>query len=216
MVDAPLFGLPSWSQPTGEDVLNNAPVLPTRRHADQLMEIYWRCLNPLIPILDQDVTSELYRDLYSGSAATDPDEKVLIGTLNVVFALSTQLQEHIPPEQREHIPPEQREHIPPEQREQASSIYFNRAWNLVKPESTLWTPGSLEIVQYLLLLSEYLQCTNRPHQTWMIVGLAVRVAQSLKLYVPATDLASASRQCFRTRIWQCCLFLDRYVIMSQS
>jgi hypothetical protein len=77
-------------------------------------------------------------------------------------------------------------------------------------------PGSLEIVQCLLLMSRYLQCTNNPHQTWMAIGSAVRIAQSLGLHLSGSASSSHSNRDTRLRrqLWQCCVFMDRCACLS--
>lgn len=62
----------------------------------------------------------------------------------------------------------------------------------------------------LLLVSRYLQCTNDPHRTWMVVGLAVRMAQSLGLDVePTTTEPRTDDSGLRQQVWRCCVFMDR-------
>jgi hypothetical protein len=93
------------------------------------MDIYWRCLQPIEPFLDQERFSKSYEDLYAGTLDDCVDERILISTMNTVFALSTQLQEGTR-----------------EQRDDPSKTYFQRAWSLLRPESILWEPGSVELV----------------------------------------------------------------------
>ncbi|BAE57649.1 unnamed protein product [Aspergillus oryzae RIB40] len=53
LTDAPLFGLlsiPDSINPIANPADN---VLPPRRHADHLVNLYWQCLDPLEPLLDQ-------------------------------------------------------------------------------------------------------------------------------------------------------------------
>jgi hypothetical protein len=193
MTDAPLFGLlsrPRVADSTANSVDN---VLPPRKHADHLMDLYWRHINHLDPFLHQEQFSHSYQALFAGSPL-DTDERIFISTLNTVFALSTQLQEDMQAEQRD----------------EASSTYFRRAWALLHPEMIIWEPGSLELVQCLLLMGRYLQCTSNTHQTWMAVGSAVRIAQSLGLHIPeasSVPLRPDSRR--RRQLWQCCVFMDR-------
>jgi hypothetical protein len=125
-------------------------------------------------------------------------ERIFLCTLNTVFALSTQLQEQLPVKERN----------------SASSTFFRRAWAILRVESVLWGPGSLEMVQCLLLMARYLQCSNHPHQTWMAVGMAVRMAQSIGLDKPgswADDSRHRVPHSSRHRLWQCCVYMDRYV-----
>jgi len=194
MADAPLFGLLYRHQPPDNSVSSVDNVLPPRKHADYLMDLYWRYIQPLEPFLEQEQFTRSYQALFAGTSI-DEDERIFLSCLNTVFALSTQLQEGLQLEKRE----------------EASNTYFHRAWTLLRPDAIIWELGSLELVQCLLLMSRYLQCTNNPHQTWMAVGSAVRIAQSLGLHIP--DASSSGRPSHegrrRRQLWQCCVFMDR-------
>lgn len=123
LADAPLFGLLSLSRTTDLAVSPADNVLPPRKHADRLLSLYWQCLDPLEPLLDQRSFSAAYQALFDGSEM-EYDEQIFICTLNLVFALSTQLQESISSEQRN----------------SASQIFFLRAWHLLDPEVVLCVP----------------------------------------------------------------------------
>ena len=206
LTDAPLFGegslLGSHSCKTTRDSSFHADyVLPPRKAADHLVSLYWQYIEPLEPILDQARFFRSYQKLFDGTES-DYDERIFISTLNAIFALSTQLQETTPTEQRD----------------QASKAFFQRAWSLLRPESIVWEPGSLELIQCLLLMSRYLQCTGNVHQTWMAVGSAVRIAQSLGLHV-ADGIASTSLDhdgMLRRQVWQYCVSTDRCAHRSQT
>lgn len=197
MMDAPLFGLLPRHHTTDSNIYDIDNVLPPRKHADQLIDIYWRYIQPLEPFLEKERFTDSYHALFDGRSL-NTDERVFISSLNAIFALSTQIQECMEPGQRE----------------QASSAFFHRAWALIRPETILWEPGSLEIVQCLLLLGRYLQCTNNPHQTWMAIGSAVRIAQSLGLHLPNITSpppppSPMNERLLRRQLWQCCVYMDR-------
>lgn len=200
LTDAPLFGLLSRRQTT-DGSLHADNVLPPRKPADHLVSLYWRYLEPLEPLLDQERFFRYYQTLFTGGEL-DGDETIFLSTLNAVFALSAQLQETTPPEQRD----------------EASNTFFQRAWSLLRPETIIWEHGSLALVQCLLLMSRYLQCTRNLHQTWMAVGSAVRIAQSLGLHVPDNTSSNPldREDRLRRQVWQCCVSMDRYENMSQS
>ena len=194
LTDAPMFGSLSRRQ-TADSSLHADNVLPPRKPADHLVSLYWRYIEPLEPLLDQEHFFRSYQTLFTGSEL-DHDESIFISTLNTVFALATQLQETTLPEQRD----------------EASKAFFQRAWSLLPPETIVWGSGSLELVQCLLLMSRYLQCTRNLHQTWMAVGSAVRIAQSLGLHVPDQSSSGPLTRDGRLRrqVWQCCVSMDRY------
>jgi hypothetical protein len=167
-------------------------VLPGRRQADHLMDLYWHYVDTLYPFLDRVKWGRYYSNMFAGTPL-GTDERVFVSTLNIIFALSTQLIESLQPEQRDG----------------ASRVYFHRAQALLR--LGLWEPGSLELVQCLLLMSQYLQTTSNAHQMWMVVGSAVRTAQSLGLHLPETSAGivdPVERELVR-RLWHGCVLMDR-------
>jgi len=169
-------------------------VLPPRRHADQLVDLFWRHVHPLEPFLDQDQFQSCYSALFMGTL-NSADERVFFSILNVVFALATQLYESTDPAQRDQI----------------SSTYFQRAWNtLYRPNAMIWEQPCLGLVQCFVLMGSYLKCANNTHQIWMVAGLAFLIAQSLGLHRldpasgPCTDDMRRQRQ-----VWLACIYIDR-------
>ncbi|KAL6916560.1 hypothetical protein FSST1_008055 [Fusarium sambucinum] len=174
-------------------------VLPPRRQADHLMELYWFYVDPLYPFLDRTRWSRAYNAIFAGTAM-DLDERIFMATLNVILALSTQLLESQSLDQRE----------------QSSEAFFHRAQELLPMNP--WEPGSLELVQCLLVTSQYLQSTYNPHQTWMVIGSAIRMAQGLGLHLPETSSSRSDlgeRELLR-RIWYGCVLMDRMVSVTHG
>ncbi|RFN44174.1 hypothetical protein FIE12Z_11566 [Fusarium flagelliforme] len=174
-------------------------VLPPRRQADHLMELYWFYVDPLYPFLDRKRWTAAYNAIFAGTAM-DLNERVFMATLNVILALSTQLLECQSLEQRE----------------QSSEAFFRRAQELLPMNP--WEPGSLELVQCLLVTSQYLQSTYNPHQTWMVIGSAIRMAQGLGLHLPETSASRSDpgeRELLR-RIWYGCVLMDRMVSVTHG
>ncbi len=169
-------------------------VLPPRRLANELMQTYWQFIAPLYPFLDRRNWEECYDSVFDGQPI-NADERIFIAEMNMIFALSTQLEEHLDQDKREHT----------------SSVYFERAREPL--DTMLWTSGSLELIQYLLLAAQYLQCTVSTHQTWMVVGSAARIAQSLGLHLPETSAAAPTvrQQELYRRVWHGCILMDRWV-----
>ncbi|GIJ89473.1 hypothetical protein Asppvi_008415 [Aspergillus pseudoviridinutans] len=198
LTDAPLFGL--LSLPVVIDVAVNPAdnVLPPRKHADHLANLYWRCLDPLEPLLDHRSFCTAYQALFDGGEMAC-DEQSFLCTLNLIFALSTQLQESTPSEQRD----------------STSRTFFLRAWHLLRPEMVLWQPGSLEIIQCLVLMTRYLQCTPNLQQTWMALGSAVRIALNIGLDRSEKNPTVSDGETQLTRdVWLQCLFMDRNLSWS--
>ena len=66
-------------------------------------------------------------------------------------------------------------------------------------------------VQLLLLMSQYLQGTERSIETWNVHGLAVKAAYQLGLHSPnAINQYPPLEREFRKRAWFGCVVLDRY------
>ncbi|KAI1385477.1 fungal-specific transcription factor domain-containing protein [Hypoxylon trugodes] len=186
---APTRGDPSLPLMGGTDY-----VLPPRRLADHLLGVYWRYVDPLYPFLDKEDFESAYQSVFNGTLE-QVNERTFMATLNIILALSTQLQETLDTEQREHT----------------CKTFFNRAQGLLRLD--IWDTGSIELIQYLLILSQYLQSTNNPHQTWMVVGTAIRIAQGLGLHLPETSIAPRNPRTggLLRRLWHGCILMDRQV-----
>lgn len=190
MIDAPLFKLDLRRDAFDSHAFQHASlVLPQRKHADYLLGLYWEHIYPLEPFLDKSRFPHTYQALFTGEPLDCANERIFLCTLNTVFAISTQLQETLPAEQRD----------------SESDAYFKRAWALLRLEAdTLSEPATTELVRCLLLVGRYLQCTKNMHQTWMSIGLAIRTAQSLGLHKAFDDANDK-------QLWQCCIYMDRCV-----
>lgn len=168
-------------------------VLPSRRKADELLDLYWEVVYPLYPYLDKSETILKYRDLWNESSHYDDDATFICG-LNVIFALSSQLMGET------------------HQRENSAKVFLERAKSLLD----LWQSGSFQTIQVCLLLGQYFQSTNDPHQCWTIIGMAIRTAQSLGLHLPETSERTTSprkRELLR-KVWHGCIIMDRVSSMT--
>jgi hypothetical protein len=169
-------------------------ILPPRKTADGLMEIYWNLVFPLYPLLDRSQMSAEYEKIWTGESS-EYDENMLMCTFNVIFALSCQLSEFIKPEERE----------------ASADVFFSRAKELL--QFNMWHSGSVELIQCLLLMGQYLQSTDSAHQCWIVIGLAIRNAQSLGLHLPQTisRFQNLQEQQLARKIWHGCVLMDRLV-----
>ena len=169
-------------------------VLPPRQVADSLMALYWKIVYPLYPYVDRLEIETAYQSLWTGHY----DESMFLCMLNIIFALSCQLSDTIKPEQRE----------------ASAHVFFVRARETL--DCNMWQAGSVQSVQAFLLLALYLQSTNDPHQCWIVVGLAIRTAQSLGLHLPETSEGVSShriRELLR-KVWHGCVLMDRFLSMT--
>lgn len=197
LVDAPLFG--DLDLPSQSCLLSSSTELPPRAYADQLIDTYWRHVDPMEPVLDRHRFLENYEKVYSTPITPlCADHDLWVGILNVVFALAVQRQEHNPLQQRN----------------EEGNCFFQRAWALLPAESMLWKPGSLELIQCLMLMNRYLHCTNNQQKTWMTAGLAMRIAQSVCCHLDEAPLlkGSSDDEALKQKVWASCVALDRYIM----
>lgn len=169
--------------------------LPARKRADALLDLHWSIVHPLYPYLDKAETIADYTKLWTGDSVKY-DESLFLCVINTVFALSSQLDPTISPSARH----------------TTSDRFLQEVRRLLD----LWSTGSVRTVQTCLLLAQYFQSTNDPHQCWMFVSFAIRIAQSLGLHLPETShqLSSSRQQQLLRRIWHGCVFMDRVVAMT--
>lgn len=188
-VDAPLFGDVDLRPPRIAPDL--AARLPPRAYADRLVGIYWQHIDPMEPVLDRARFSRNYELLYSQPGRSPhPEGDIWASILNAVFALAVQRQESTPLQQRD----------------EEGNRYFQCAWALLRSDTLLWEPASLEKVQCLMLINRYLHCTSNPQKTWVTAGLAIRIVQSMCRNV--SNESHEDRQ-LRQRVWASCIALDR-------
>ena len=181
----------------GEQDVKREYVLPTRKTADSLINLYWDLVHPLYPFVDKEGICTVYQSLWQ-SGGPVYDEPNDLCALNIIFAIACQLSPNIKVQQRK----------------ASAEVYFRRARHLLNYD--MWQVGSFQLVQCLLIFGQYLQSSNNPHQCWMIIGLAVRTAQSLGLHLPETSarIRSQRRQQMARRVWYGCVLMDTTLSMT--
>ena len=190
--------------------------LPQRRVADQLVESYWTWTHSLYPLIHRPSFEQRYAMMWSAnqlnrpSAPNRPVKKLglyhnvnsrsFYCLLNALFALGAL---YLPDMDRAG-------------RERLGRIFFERCKGFL--DLDLLASGGLALVQTLLLVGQYLQSTDMSRSCWNIIGLAVRVAQSIGLHQEArgTDMADNVRRVpnqlvveMRRRTWAGCVMMDR-------
>lgn len=94
-----------------------------------------------------------------------------------------------------------------------AEVFFTRAKTLCLDQ--MLSGSSLETVQAMLLMSQYLQGTHRSVMTWNMHGIAVKAAFQLGLHSPTSLKAySPFERETRTRTWFGCVMLDRTLSMT--
>ncbi len=197
--------------------------LPFRRHADTLLSSYWVSVYSLYPFLHKATFLARYAQIWEPareepssprSQGSDkwkpvpptPHDKLFYCTLNTVFALGCSFHPQINAQDRAAM----------------SEVYFKRAKRLMTFD--ILEHGSIQLVQVLLLLGQYLQSTDMVGSCWNIVGLAIRIAQGIGLHLdclqssPGRDAPegrvskmSQMQVEIKKRVWGGCVLLDRYV-----
>ncbi|CAC9890749.1 unnamed protein product [Aureobasidium pullulans] len=180
--------------------------LPIRRIADDLINCYWQYMHPLFPILHEPTFTAAYKKSWTSDqpiphATPKPTsdnpgeikEALFFSTLNIIFALGTRFCSSIPSTEKE-----------------ITSKRFYRRARLNFPYDLL-DFSSLPVLQMVLLQGVYLQSTTEVSRCWNVIGVAVRMAQSLGLHAEGTQdrkKTELEREMGR-RLWWCCIVLDR-------
>ncbi|OBR11179.1 Fungal specific transcription factor domain-containing protein [Colletotrichum higginsianum IMI 349063] len=98
-------------------------------------------------------------------------------------------------------------------RQAVSEVYYRRAKSLSMTE--MMTGANVEAVQGMLLMSQYLQGSQRSVQTWAIHGLAVKAALELGFHSEiALQRFDPLEREIRIRTWYACIVLDRTLSMT--
>lgn len=182
-VNAPLFGQLDFAKEQSYSLsdLNQSQM-------DHLVDVYWRHVDPVEPVLDRKWFFLNYDDFLSNPTKV---EATWLCIINLVCALAIQRQEQSPQRDRNH----------------KANKLFNRAWALLRPEAVLWGSESVELVYCLVLMNRYLHCTNNQRKTWMTAGLAIRMAQSMLYH--SQKSCDREKAGMKQKLWATCVSLDR-------
>lgn len=186
-------------------------LLPPRSTVDRLMNIYWKFSHVIFPFLDKVQITECYEGLWTGCESLSIDQQIFHCILNTAFAIACKLD----PAAR------------PEEQEESSNTYFLRARKLLSFD--LLDMSHFQLIQALLLMSQYLQSTNMPRGCFQSIGLAIWIAQvcsvsdleqkptyhtsqDMGLHLPETSLSIGDQhqRAMAQRVWQGCILMDRY------
>ncbi|KAF2032574.1 hypothetical protein EK21DRAFT_98955 [Setomelanomma holmii] len=171
--------------------------LPPEGETLPLIDHYFRTTGVLFPYIDEVEFHKTYRQLASTNIRSV--RRSWLGLLNMVLAMSV----HVNFDSELAAP----------ERAARSDVFFCRAMALCDKQIRHGT--SLEVVQLLLLMSQYLQGTDRSIETWNIHGLAVKAAYQLGLHSPsALQLYQDPEREIRKRTWFGCVLLDRTLSMT--
>lgn len=188
----------------------NAFELPPPRETLRLIDDYFSNTGLLFPFVQSDDFLATYHKV----AATNFTKvrRSWLGLLNMILAMATSTG----------YPSE----MSYEQRRVESTVFYQRAMMLCEKQirfgasletgTYIMTPDLRlmnlmpKLVQFLLLLSQYLQGTESSIQTWNMHGLAVKTAYQLGLHSTRTlQRYLPKEQEVRIRTWYSCVLLDR-------
>jgi hypothetical protein len=136
-----------------------------------------------------------------GGEEAAPNNLAWLGLVNMVFAFGSEHAQTRPPY---HGSPGSSASAKPDR-----ARFFKRA-KMLAFSSIL--QARIELVQALLLMSHYLHGSLELNHCWTVIGLAIRTAQELGLYLDSTDFTNdIVEQEIRKRVWWGCFVIDRLV-----
>ncbi|CAH0052294.1 unnamed protein product [Clonostachys solani] len=170
--------------------------LPADGVVTALIDKYFSDTGLLFPYLHEESFRNTYAQLKSNAVAIS---RTWLGLLNMVLAIATHTSTSPSSDA--------------EARSEQAGQFYRRANSLCNDH--VMNGASLEIVQYLLLVSQYRQGTKSSAQTWATHGLAVKVALQLGLHSSeALKRFPPLEREIRKRTWFGCIVLDRSLSMT--
>ncbi|CAI7564144.1 unnamed protein product [Penicillium glandicola] len=175
----------------------NIFALPPQENTLELIERYFSNTGLLFPYIYPPVFLETYHQMAQENFSRV--RRTWLGLLNMVLAMATITA----------IPGS----ASADARIEESDVFYQRGLGLCGSEILRGT--TLEVVQYLLLMGQYLQGTQKSIQAWTVHGLAVKAALQLGLHSRhASKVFSPIEQEMRKRTWYGCVVLDRTLSMT--
>ena len=171
--------------------------IPAEAETRSLMKSYFDYIGSLYPYVHEATFSRTYEEMRRNNFKEV--RRTWLALFNMVLALAIGVPYN--------------SDVTVEQRTEKANVYYQRAMILCKEQMTRGT--SLEVVQFLLLLVQYLQGTRQSLQTWTVHGLAVKAALQLGLHSnEALKRFSPLDREIRKRTWYACVVLDRVLSMT--
>jgi hypothetical protein len=173
--------------------------LPPKHLADSLLDAYFARVHRLYPYVHEPSFRLDYERTYLQDVQSLATSRPLwIGLLNMIFAHGAEFCSLVP--EKESVA--------------TASRFVNKARRIVF--SHIFKGASLELVQALLLLCQYLQSTLELNECWSLVGLLIRTAIGLGLHLnpSQSDGMTCLEREFRIRTWWGCFIIDRTLSMK--
>ncbi|KAJ3041018.1 hypothetical protein HK097_002401, partial [Rhizophlyctis rosea] len=178
-----------YNSPVQSSIQPTPSAIPPEATAE-LIELYFHYVYPIMPLIHKPT---FMRNL--------PNESPLM--LNAMYAVAARYSQH--PAIRTN----------PNALYNSGDVFYIKARELV--DHYMDVPN-VSTVNALLVLATYAAGSGRGSAAWMYSGMAIRMAQELKLnvepefeeaYASANRLSWLERET-RRRLWWCCFVLDRY------
>ncbi|KAJ5220557.1 transcriptional regulatory protein GAL4, partial [Penicillium chermesinum] len=175
----------------------NMHALPSEDRAWTLIKEYFQKTGQLLPFVHEESFCATFLEMKRSNFTKA--RRTWLGLLNIIFAMATTLCVETD--------------MSTEKRIEESDVFYQRANELCDKESK--RNISLELVQYLLILGQYLQGTQKSVQAWTVHGLAITTAFQLGLHSPKSNKRFPPLENeIRKRVWLGCILLDRSLSMT--
>ncbi|KAI9633949.1 fungal-specific transcription factor domain-containing protein [Dioszegia hungarica] len=219
---------PYFAPVAGSGVINVLPtvdevVYPEARAAEEMIDAYFREIHPILPIMIEREFREAYAALMQRrSAGVLEKSGMFVSMVFAIFALGErvivtsrawkrekQKQKASPGDEAKRESDE--ETVLPGEAE-AGVIWYERSQIL---RYTSITDISLNQIQALILMAAFQASVNAMPMSWLLCGIALRMAQDLGLHRSAArlKLSFADKQ-VRSRCWWSAYGLDRMVSLT--
>lgn len=174
--------------------------LPAKPLADSLLDAYFARVHRLYPFVHEQNFRLDYERIY---LLHDPEtlaesRPVSIALLYMVFAHGAEFCRSLSETDAASM----------------AADFVDKAKRIVFAQ--MFRQESLELVQSLLMMCQYLQSTLELNQCWSLVGLMTRTAISLGLHFnpPASEPLTTIEREVRKRVWWGCFMIDRTLSMK--
>ena len=191
----------------------NIYAIPSEARTWDLIKEYFQKTGQLLPFVHEESFCAAYFEMKRNNFTMT--RRTWLGLLNIILAMAATL--------------EVEGSVSAQKRIDESDVYYQRANALCDKESRrnislelgediLLHANHLPIsekltpltVQYLLILGQYLQGTQKSVQAWTVHGLAITTALQLGLHSPKTNKGFPPLESeIRKRAWFGCILLDR-------
>ncbi|KAF3480191.1 fungal specific transcription factor domain-containing protein [Arthroderma uncinatum] len=167
--------------------------LPSRQVTDRLLAAYLTREYVNLPIFHLPAFHTKYTGLWANEGFSD-DTGIFHGILNVMFALGC-------------LVTDPNSHVD-------ASMYFIRAQRLIRLGSL--EGDSLTTIQAYIIASQYLIAINNFQSAWKSIGVAIRVAETLRLHLGSGSQHFEDRvdRELARRLWHSCILLERTIALN--